>query len=159
RAAIAHIGEQERFAAHKYVEGASRTGGCEGVEKSFGIVPIARAVFHPGDRVWISAQEALDQFWCDTDDRYRWNVVEIDFQTRIADALNHVAKVTVKTFVADVLVIKRRQHQHTCATVFYRMRSERDRLGDGAATGARHHAQRIDAGRDQGIEQRHSLCG
>src|SRR5690349_9164896 len=61
RAAVAHVGEQERFATHKHVERATRTGGlCKRVEKSFGVVPIARAVFHPGDRVWISFQKALD---------------------------------------------------------------------------------------------------
>src|SRR4029077_10910161 len=101
-AAIAHVGQQERLAADKYVE----TIFGKRVEKSFGVIPIARAVFHPGDRVWISFQEALDQFWRDTDDRHRWNMVEVNFQTRIAGALHHFAKVAVKTFFADVLVIK-----------------------------------------------------
>jgi hypothetical protein len=41
--------------------------------------------------------------------------------------------------------------------VFYRMRRELDCLGDRAATGARHHARRIDAARDQRIEQRDAL--
>jgi hypothetical protein len=86
-------------------------------------------------------------------------MVEVNFQTRIADALHYFAEVTVETFVADVFVIKRRQHQHTGATVFYRMSGERDCLGDRAATGAGHHAGRIDAGRDQRAEQRHSLFG
>ena len=53
-------------------------------------------------------------------------MVEIDSQTRIADALHHFAVVTVEAFFADVLVIKRRQHQHTGATVFSRMRGEFD---------------------------------
>src|SRR5207247_9972227 len=131
----------------------------KGVEKSFGLVPIARAVFHPGDRVWISFQEALDQFWCDTDDRHRWNMVEINSETRIADALHHFAEVTVQTFFADVLVIKRWQHQHTGATVFYRTRGEFDCFGDRAATGGRHHVGRIEAGLDQRVEQCHSLFG
>src|SRR5213080_5290462 len=142
---MAHIGEQERFAAHKHVEIVLR----KRIEKNFGVVPIARAVFHPDDRVWISFQEALDQFWCDTDDRHRWNMVEVSFQTRIADALHHFAEVTVETFFADALVIKRRQHQHTSAAVLYRMRRELDRLNDRAATGARYHARRVDPGPDQ----------
>src|SRR4029077_3287866 len=100
------------------------------VEKRFGVIPIARAVFHPGDHVWISFYETLYQFWCDTDHRYRRNMVQVNSQTRIADALHHFAEVTVETFVADVLVIKRRQHQHTGATVFHRMRRELDRFGD-----------------------------
>ena len=96
RTAVTHIGEQERLAADKEVKGASRTAGyCKRVEKSFGIIPIARAVFHPGDRVRISFQETLNQFWRDSDDRHRWNMVEIDFQTRIADAFHHFAEVTV----------------------------------------------------------------
>src|SRR4029453_3455990 len=125
-AAVAHVGEQERFAPHKHVEGASRTGGwsrtggfSERVEKSLGVIPIARAVFHPGDRGGISLQEALDQLWSDPDDRHRWNMVDINFQTRIADALHYFAEVTVETFFADVFVIKRRKHQHASATVFY----------------------------------------
>src|SRR5204863_3218217 len=100
------------------------------VEKNFGVVPVARAVFHPRDRVWISFQEALDQFWCDTDDRHRWNMVEVNFQARVADALHDFAEVMVETFFADVLVIKRRQHQHTSATMSYRMRRELDCLAD-----------------------------
>ena len=86
-------------------------------------------------------------------------MVEINSQTRIADALHHFAEVTVETFFADDLVIKRRQHQHTSAAVLYRMRRELDRLNDRAATGSRHHSQRIDPGPDQRIEQRHSLFG
>jgi hypothetical protein len=86
-------------------------------------------------------------------------MVEINFQTRIADALHHFAEITVETFFADVLIIKRRQHQHTGATVSDRMRGELHCLGDRAATGARHHAGRIDAGRDEGIEQLHSFFG
>src|SRR4029077_4184884 len=99
-------------------------------EKDFGVVPIAGAVFHPGDRVWIRFQEALDQFWCDTNGRDRWNMVKVNSQTPIADALHHLAEVTVEAFFADVLIIKRRQHQHTGATVFYRMRCKLDCLGD-----------------------------
>src|SRR5204862_635670 len=128
RAAIAHIGEQKRFAAHKYVESASRTGGSyhKRVEKSFGVVPIARAVFHPGDRGWISRQEALDHFGCDTDDRHRWNMVEVNFQTRVADALHHFAEVTVETFFAKVLIINRRQHHNTGETEIYRIPHKTD---------------------------------
>src|SRR5215468_10368838 len=73
RAAIAHICEQKRFAPDKHVEPVSG----ERVAKSFGVIPIARAVFHPGDCVWISSYKALHQFWCDPDDRYRWNMVKI----------------------------------------------------------------------------------
>jgi len=66
-AAVAHVGQQERFATHKHVEGASRTGGwsrtggfSERVEKSFGVIPIARAVFHPGDCIRISRKKPLE---------------------------------------------------------------------------------------------------
>src|SRR5438477_3806260 len=85
RAAVAHVGEQERLATHKHIEGARRMGSwsqadgfSKAVEKSFGVIPIARAVFHPGDRGWISLQEALDQFWGDPDDCHRWNMVEVN---------------------------------------------------------------------------------
>src|SRR4029077_4889330 len=117
RTAIPHICEKERFAAHKHVKPrrssprrvSDRTGGfCKRVKKSFGVIPIARAVFHPRDRAWISVQKALDQFWSDPDDRHRRNMVEINSQTRIPNALHYFAEVTVKAFFADVLVIKRR---------------------------------------------------
>src|SRR5439155_25652424 len=102
RTATAHICEKEDLAADKLVEPIPG----KRVEKSFGVIPIARAVFQPGDRVWITFQETRDQFWCDPDDRHRENMIEINSQTRIANALHHFAEVTVETFFADVLVIK-----------------------------------------------------
>src|SRR5262245_45180088 len=99
RTTIAHICEQKRLAADKHVE--VRTGlaasPCKRVEKNFGVIPIARAVFHPSDRAWIRFQETLHQIWCDPDDRHRRNMVEINSQTRVADALNDFAEVTVET--------------------------------------------------------------
>ena len=123
------------------------------VEKSLGIIPIARAVFHPGDCIRISRKEALDQFWCDTHHRHRRNVVQINFQSRITDALHNFAEIAVEPFLADILVIERRQHQHARATVSDSLFGELDRFHDRTATGSRHHARRIDPGRDQLVEQ------
>src|SRR6185369_7745801 len=50
------------------------------VEKSLGIIPIARAVFHPGDCIRIGRKEALNQSRGDANHRDRRNVVEINFQ-------------------------------------------------------------------------------
>ena len=94
-----------------------RTGSYEGVEKHLGVVPIARAIFHSGDCIRISRKEALDQSRGDANHRHRRNVVEINFQSRITDALHNFAEIAVETFFADILVIKRRQHQHARATV------------------------------------------
>jgi hypothetical protein len=71
--------------------------------------------------------------------------------------LHDFAEVTVETFFADVLVIKRRQHQHTGAAVFHRKCRYRDRFDNRAATGARHHAQWIEAGRHERIQQGDAL--
>src|SRR5207247_3241587 len=130
-----HIGEEKGFAADEYVESASRTGswsrtsgsGCERVEKSLGVVPIARAVFHPGDCIRISRKQALDQSRGDANHCDRRNVVEINFQARITNALHNFAEIAVETFFADILVIKRRQHQHARATVPGRLCGELDR--------------------------------
>ena len=86
-------------------------------------------------------------------------MVQVNFQTRVADTLHDFAEVTVQTFFADVLIIKRRQHQHTATTMLYRMRREIDCLYDRAATGARHHPRRLDAGLYQRIEQILPLFG
>src|SRR4029453_14722774 len=112
-------GEQKCFATDKHVEVRTGRAASSGkrVEKSFSVIPIAGAVFHPGDRVWISVQETLHYSWCDPDDRHRRNMVEINSQARIADALHHFAEVTVETFFVDVLVIKWRQNQQHGATV------------------------------------------
>src|SRR5438132_12727154 len=120
-----HASEEERFAADEYVESASRTGSwsrtggsdSKRVEKSLGIVPIARAVFHSGDCIRIGCKEALDQSRGDANHRDRRHVVEINFQSRITDPLHNFAEITVETFLTHILVIKRRQHQHTCDTV------------------------------------------
>ena len=56
-------------------------------------------------------------------------MIEVNSQTRIADTLHNFAEVTVETFFAHVL-IKRRQHQHTGATVLNRTCRERDRFND-----------------------------
>ena len=57
-------------------------------------------------------------------------MIEINSQARVTDALHHFAKVTVEPFFADILVTKRRQHQHTSATVFHCVRCQLDRLDD-----------------------------
>src|SRR4029077_17569817 len=77
---------------------AARTSDGERVEESLGVVPIARAVFHPGDCVRISLEQALDQTRGDADNGDRRDVVEINFQPRIADALHDFAEVAVETF-------------------------------------------------------------
>src|SRR5438105_13483902 len=74
-AAVPHVGEQERFAADKNIEtGPSRTGSSERVEEHLRIIPIARAIFHPGDRARIRRKEALDQSPGDCDYRAGRNV-------------------------------------------------------------------------------------
>src|SRR5436309_3081218 len=73
-AAVPHASEEEGFATDEYVE----TGFGKRVEKSLGVVPIARAVFHPGDCIRISRKEALDQSRGDANHRDWWNVVEIN---------------------------------------------------------------------------------
>src|SRR6516164_8061729 len=124
RTTIAHICEQERLAADKHIE--VRTGlaasPCKRVEKSFGVIPITRAVFHPSDCTWISFHETFHQIWCDPDGRHRRYMIKINSQTGVADALHDFAEVTVETFFGNVPIIKRRQHQHTGATMSHRMR-------------------------------------
>src|SRR5437667_7111412 len=118
-AAVPHIGEQKGFAADEYVESASRTGswsrtggsGGKRVEKSLGIIPIARAVFHPGDCIRIGRKEALDQSRGDPNPRDRRNVVGIIFQSRIPDALDNFAEIALETLSANILAIKRRKRQ------------------------------------------------
>ena len=84
-------------------------------------------------------------------------MVEINSKARIAHALHDFAEIAVETFFAEAFVIKRRQHQHTHASMLYRLRCELDRFRDRAATRARHHARRINPGRDQGVEQQGAL--
>src|SRR5438874_13168986 len=61
-AAVPHVGEQERFAADKNIKtGPSRTGSCECVEEHLRIIPIARAIFHRGDRARIRCVVAIAQ--------------------------------------------------------------------------------------------------
>src|SRR5438552_15117740 len=79
------------------------------VKKSLGVVPIARAIFHPGDCIRISRKEALNQSRGDANHRDRWDVVKINSEARVADALHDVAEVAVETFFADILVIKWRK--------------------------------------------------
>src|SRR4030095_2345942 len=94
RTTIGQICEQKCFAADKHVE--VRTGlaasPCKRVDKNFVVIPIARAVFHPGYCAWISFHETFHQTWCDPDDRYGRNVVEINSQTLVADALHDFAE-------------------------------------------------------------------
>src|SRR3954469_11861877 len=141
RTAIADVGEQERFTADKDVEARNRPSGpgCERIEKRFGIIPITRAVFHSGDGACVSFKKALYQSRCDTHDRDCWDMIQINFQTPVADTLHDFAEISVETFFSDFSVIKRRKHQHAGATVFYSVRCELDRLANRAAASARHH--------------------
>src|SRR5438477_6406718 len=84
-------------------------------------------------------------------------MVKINFQPRIAHPLHDFAEVAVETIYADAFVIKRWQHQHTRASMLYRLRGELDRLSDRATACARHDARQIDAGRDQRVEQQRAL--
>src|ERR1700693_2774542 len=110
RATVPDVREQERFAADKNIEASpSRTGGGERGEERLVVVPIPRAVFHPDDCVRIRLKQALDQASCDSDHRDRWDMVEINSQFRIADALYDLAAISVETFFAHMLIVKWRK--------------------------------------------------
>src|SRR6266446_9812846 len=104
------LGFRDRFVAISIRLSGPDSGSDKGVKEHPRVVPIARAVFHPSDCIRISCKQTLDQSRGDANHRDWRNVVEINFQSRITDTLHHFAEVAVETFIADILVIKGRQH-------------------------------------------------
>ena len=111
RTAAAQGGEQERLAAGENVEAVR----LEALEHRLRVAPVARAVLHAGDRARIAREQPLDEREADRHLRHGWNVIQVDAQARVADALDHLGEAREQAVVADALVVERRQHQHAGA--------------------------------------------
>src|SRR6185369_15904709 len=98
-AAVPHVVEQERLAAGEYVEAVLR----ERVEHGFRVRPIAGGILHAGDAGRIFLQQALDQVQGDGDLGNGRDVVQVELQPLVADALDHLGEVAVEAFVGDAL--------------------------------------------------------
>src|SRR5947207_15375257 len=84
------LGFRDRFAVISF-----RLSGSDGecVEEHPRVVPIARAIFHPGDRIRIVRKEAANQSRGDANHCDSRNAVEINFQSPVTDALHDSAAV------------------------------------------------------------------
>ena len=80
-------------------------------------------------------------------------MIEVDLQGIIADSLNDFRNAGIDAVVADVLVLKGRQHEHATTAQFGGMCRKANGIGQRAASGAGHHAFRIDSGVDQSNEE------
>ncbi len=152
-AAPPHVLEQKDLASREHVEARFR----ERVEHRFRIVPVAGGIFHTRDGSGKILQQPLDQGQRDRHLRHRRDVVEIDLQPGIADALDHLGEIAVQALVGDAFVVKGREHQDARAPERGRVRGEPHRVGESAAAGARHKCRGGNTLLDQGLQQDHAL--
>src|SRR6266542_3776887 len=148
-AAVTQALEEEGLAAREYVEA------CLGevVQICLGIVPVAGGILGARDDARIGSEETLDQPHRDAHLRDGRDVIEVDAQTPVSHALDDLREILEEPVVGDALVVERREHEHAPAAEFHGMRSEPYRIGESAASRARHHAGRVHPPAHQTIEQ------
>ena len=151
--AVAQRCGQESLAAREHVE----TRAAEACQQLLRMAPVARRILDPDDGAGIGTQQALDQFEADAHLRNRRDVIQVDAQPPVADAIDDRREVPVQAFVGDALVVERRQHQAAGDAMRDRMRRKPDRIAECAAAGARHQSSGRNTAFDQPIEQRDPL--
>ena len=152
-AAVLHVVEQEYLAAGKYVEARF----CEGVQHRLGVVPIAGGVLHSGHCAREILQQPLYQAERDRHLRDRRNVIQIELQARVADALDHLGEIPVQAFVGHALVVEGRKHEHAGTAERRRVRGEPHRVRERAAARARHKRVGRHAFLNQRLQQHHAF--
>src|SRR5438477_13052928 len=123
-----------------------------------GAAPVARAVLEPSDCRRIGLAQTLDQRDLELDRRELRDVVEIDAQPRIADALDELGETAVESFLAAPLEEEGRQGENAGAALLHRMRGELDRVGEGGAAAAGHERSGRHAGGDHRLERSLALA-
>src|SRR5690606_6091559 len=118
-----------------------------------GVLPVAGGILDAGDDTRICRDETLDQIEAEADLCDRRDVVEIDAQGWIADAVHHRAHIAVKPLIAHVLVVERRQHEHAAAAELGRAAAQGYRVAQRAGAGAGHHALGRKPLADEALEQ------
>ena len=131
----------------------------EGVDHALGVRPVVGAVLHAGDLLGVGLHQPLDQLVGDRHRRHRRDVIEVDAQTVVADALHDFREEAVQALLRHALVIERRQHQHAADAELGGMGAHLGRLVDRAGAGAGHHAVGRHAGRDDRVQEAHALPG
>ena len=115
---------------------------------------LARAVLDSGDDARIRGGEPRHHRHRQADAADLRNMVEVQAQAIVADAIDQPGVRRVHAFVGHVLEEERRQHQRTGASRRNRVARQLDRVGQRGAAGGGQDALRRDAGREQRIECR-----
>src|SRR3954465_2114915 len=91
-ASVAHVVEQEHFAAGEDVEAILG----ERVEHRLGVGPVSRGILHPGDNARIFRKQPFDERQGDRNLGDRRDVIEIKLKALVAHALDHLGKIAIK---------------------------------------------------------------
>jgi len=84
--------------------------------------------FTPATMPGVLAEQPLDQAERDRHLRHRRDVIQVELQPLVADALDHLGEIAVQAFVGHVLVVEGRQHQHAGAAHLERRAGELHRV-------------------------------
>ena len=80
-------------------------------------------------------------------------------KTAVAHALDDLGDARIEAVVADALVVKGRQHQHTEAALLHRVPGQRNSVRQRTTTGAGHQYAGRDSAVDQSLQQVPALAG
>src|SRR5262249_21577247 len=79
--------------------------------------------------------------------------IEIDAQSVVSYSVNDAREAAEQAFIADALVVERRQHQHASTARFDRVPRQLNSVGQGASAGAGHDLGRWPASGEQLLQQ------
>ena len=109
--------------------------------------------FRPAMVSGIGLAKPLDQRRRDGRGRHLREVVEIELQAGIADALDDLGEIGKEPARPLVLVVEGRQHQNAAGACLNSVAGHRHRIGNGAGAGSRHEAMGGDACFNQVIDE------
>ncbi len=151
RTALAQAVEQEHLGAREDLE--LRIG----VEDRRRVAPVAGGILQAHDDVRKGLDEAADQRQREADLGHGGDVIEIDLEVFLIDALDHFGEVAVEPFLRRRLVIVGRQDEHAAAADLHGMLRQHDRVGERGRAGARHEDLGLYVGVDDLFQQFHAL--
>src|SRR5215212_5169178 len=98
---------------------------------------VAGAVFRARDHAGVGFDEARDQGQTEIYTRHLRDVVEVEAQAVVADALDDLGEEAEQAIIPHTLVVEGRQHEHARGTGLERRAAQADGVGESARSCAR----------------------
>jgi hypothetical protein len=111
----------------------------------------------PDDGIGEGLDQAADQRQREADLGHRRDVIQVDLQLIVIDAVDHLREEAVQPLLARRLVVVGRQHQGAAAAELDGMLGQHDGVRQRRRARARHQPGRVDVAVDQLLQELHAL--